>query len=317
MSTQNLKPVPRVVAAALTPCSQKGEVDFPGMRKLAGFLAQRGCDGIFVPSSTGELMMLDDSTRRQLVAEAKDGAGDLEIWSGASGMGFEHVLKLTREAAGEGANGVIIMAPFFMKLSQPELKDYFFRIADASPVPVGMYHHFRFPTAFEPETVGQLMNHPNIVLFKETSGDLDRLKELASVVRGTSFRLYQGSELLMLPSLLEGATGGITALCNPLPELHRAIVDAFLQGDLESAQSAQNTLEKFWKIFRQPEVGQSFSHFVRSIALPLCWRGLFTELSSMNADPHDMEEFDLWLKNYYAENGLNLALPMDGQGIAG
>lgn len=298
------------MAAVLTPYRAKGMVDFEGMRKLARFLAGHGCEGLFVPSSTGEIFLLDDATRRKLVEEAREGAGaEMAIWAGASGMGARHAIELSKDAARAGADGVIVMAPCFLKLSQTEVEDYLRCIADASPLPVGIYHHLRMPTAIEVETAARLAAHPNIVLLKDTSADLERIKALVAATRGHAFRIYQGSESLFLSSLEAGADGGITALGNLLPELHRKIADSFFAGDDASARQAQGVLMQFWKIFRQPEVGAAFSCFVRSLTLPLSWRGVLDKPASMHADGSGFAEFDRWLAEYYAGHGLNAHLP--------
>ena len=301
------------MAAVLTPCRTKGAVNYADARKLAKFLSTHGCDGLFVPSSTGQVFLLNDSTRRKLVAAARESAGpDTEIWAGTSGMGVRHTLRLGKAAAEAGADGVIVMAPLFFKYSQRELEDYIRRIADKSPLPVGLYHHMRMPTPFEVETVARLAVHPNIVLLKDTSSDLERMKAGVSATRGTSLRLYQGNEHLVLPSLEAGAHGTISALCNVLPEMHRTLVEAFLAGEQDAARKAQETLTEFWKVFTQPEIGESISHFVRTLTLPLAWRGLFGGLADMHARPRDFAKFDRWLKDHYTEHGLDARLPAAG-----
>lgn len=293
------------MAAVLTPCRTKGVVNFQDTRKLTHFLSSHGCGGLFVPSSTGEIFLLDDSVRRKLLAAAREGAeSKAEIWAGTSGMGARHTIRLCKSAAQSGADGVIVMAPVLFKFKQAELEDYVLRIADASPLPVGIYHHLRMPTAFGVETVARLAAHPNIVLLKDTSSDLDRMKALVAATRGASFRLYQGNEHLVLSSLEAGAYGTISALANVLPELHRETVESFLAGNPDDARKAQETLTEFWKVFTQPETRESMSHFVRSLTLPLTWRGLFGKMADMHARPRDFAKFDRWLGNYYAENGL-------------
>jgi 4-hydroxy-tetrahydrodipicolinate synthase len=299
-----MKTPPTVIAAALTPCLEKGIADPGAMRHLTRFLAARGCDGIFVVSSTGEAALLDEGTRRQLTVAAKEGA-EAQIWVGASGLGAEHTVRLCKAAACDGADGVIIMAPHFVQLTQQELINYCQRIADASALPVGLYHHMRMPTAFSAQTVAVLAGHPNIVSLKDTSGDLERIAEIVALTKGTGFSIYQGSEHLVLASLELGATGCVSALANILPELHRQLVDHFAAGRLEVARRDQSILNAFWATFKQPEAETSFSHFVRSLTLPLCWRGVFSSLASLTSDPMSMEVFDDWLAHYYGEHGLD------------
>lgn len=264
-----------VVAAMLTPCRAPGEVDPAAMARLAGLLTEHGCDGLFALASTGELPLLDEDDRRALVAAARRGAGPAAtIYAGVSGTGVKQSRRYARHAAGDGADAAIIMAPFFLKLSQDELYDYVVQLADHSPIPVGIYHHLRLPTAFEIDTVARLARHPNISVMKDTSADAQRIRQLAPAVAGTGMTLMQGCEHLILPSLEAGAAGAVSALANVAPTWHRDLLDAWAAGDGAAAARHQERIARLADVFRLDGVGRSFAHFaytLRLAAVELGW----------------------------------------------
>ena len=132
------------MAAAITPCSAPGVVDAIAMKRLAAFLTEHGCDGLFVAGSTGELPLLDEDDRRAIIAAACEGVGETAtIYAGVSGTGLKQTLRYAKNAAADGAQVAVVMAPFFIKVRQSELLHYFKSLADESPIPVALYHHPR------------------------------------------------------------------------------------------------------------------------------------------------------------------------------
>ena len=287
--------LPRRVVATLTPCPVRaGEIDPSAMAHLCRFLIQKDCDGLFVLGSTGEAPLLDEAQRRSLTVAARQGAGDdAYIFIGATGLGQRQSIQFARNAAADGANSAVLMAPFFLKFSQSQLRDYFTAIADASPIPVALYHHLRCPSAIDPETVAALAAHPNIIALKDTSIDLPRMAELMRLTAGLDIKIYQGVETLVLASLELGAHGSVAALANIIPEWHNDIFRGFDTGDLALARSAQAKVDNLCNLFKEPEMGATFANFLRTMTLPLCQRGVFAKLSTVTGDPSP--GFDEWL----------------------
>ena len=265
------------------------------MTTLCRFLVARGCDGLFVLGSTGEAPLLDESQRRQLTVAARAGAGaDGYLFIGASGLGKRQSIQFAKNAAADGADSAVVMAPFFLKLSQSQLRDYVTEIADASPIPVVLYHHLRNTTAIDPETVATLAAHPNIIALKDTSIDIRRMADLLRLTAGMDFKIYQGVETLVLQSLELGAHGSVAALANIIPEWHNDIFSGWDTGDLPRARAAQAKIDHLCHLFSAPEMGVTFANFLRVITLPLCQRGVFERLSSVTGDASP--GFDQWLE---------------------
>jgi 4-hydroxy-tetrahydrodipicolinate synthase len=266
----------------ITPCRAPGVIDTEATATLARELTARGCQGLFVPSSTGELAMLDDTDRRRLVAAARRGVGqDRLIYAGVSGMGLKQTQRYANEAAEAGADVALAMAPFFVKLDQRELVSYITALAEASPIPVGIYNHLRMPSGFDVETVAKLAEHPNVVTVKDTTLESQRVAALIEATRGTELALFQGREAELQSSLTQGMTGCVTALAGMAPEWHNELYQAVQRGDSATAGTMQQRIDALTKLFKLDHAGQSFAHFAYMIRRGVQRRGWLKHTAGM------------------------------------
>jgi len=273
---------PRVIAALPTPCKEAGVVDPEGMTRLSQEVSRRGCDGLFVLGSTGEMVLIDEDDRRPLTVAARTGGGDnIQVLVGIGGFGAKQAIRYARMAADDQADVAVAMAPFFQVLGQSELIEHFERIADKSPIPIGIYHHLRMTTSFTVETIAQLSRHPNIVAYKDTSADPKRLQEIINATAGTAFHIYQGNEPLLLESMNGGAYGCVSALATISPEWHRELIDAAVRGDLALAEHYQKQLNRLVALFRISGVRTSLSHFVHTLKVGAVHQGWLTSAASL------------------------------------
>lgn len=293
------------MAAAVTPCTDEGVPSPQDMERLAGKLAQNGCDGVFIIGSTGEQPLLDDRERRALTEAARQGLGeDCTLYVGVSGAGPRQTLRYAQAAAADGADVVVVMAPSTFSFSQEELYAYVAGLADAGPLPVAIYHHLRMQTAFGVEITARLMEHPNVVAMKDTSTDMERFAELLPVAVATKTALMQGSERLLLESFRHGAAGCVTALAGLAPRWHANLFRACREGDDQAAETEQQRIDRLWEIFRFDEMKTSFSYFARSLKLGLVAQGwISTAANTMPGFVPDAA-FDEKVRRHLIEVGL-------------
>jgi 4-hydroxy-tetrahydrodipicolinate synthase len=271
-----------VVAAVITPCRAPGEIDSESLSRLCRILVAEGCDGLFVAASTGESAFLDEDDRRALFTAARDAVPDTTtIYAGISGLGRKQSIRYAENAAQDGANVAVAMTPFFLKISQKELTEYLLSIADASPIPVAIYHHPRMTTPINPETVARVAEHPNIVAIKDTSPNLERAEALIRATTSSDISVLQGNESLAYTSLQLGAHGMVTALAGVVPEWHAALFDAVHARDFERANRYHEQIVQLWQMFRFAEVSESISAFTGAIKLALRRRGWLDGLDGM------------------------------------
>lgn len=266
---------PHLIAALVTPFTAAGEVDRPSLHRLVGFLHERGVDEYFVVGSTGESPLLDEPERLAIIETVRAAAPEGCVYAGISGLGHRHAIRNAREAAQAGANAAVVMSPFFVALDQEQLVAYCCAIADASPVPVALYHHLRMPTPFGVPAIAALAAHPNIIALKDTNGgDHNRCSEVLAAAAGRPLFFFQGVEKLLLPTLQSGGHGGVFAQACIAPQLFRDLLSAWESGQRELAAELQERITALWGIFGRREIRQSFAHFLHTLKLPLQQRGV-------------------------------------------
>lgn len=269
------------------------------MQTLCKNLIELGCDGLFVLGSTGELFAADEDDRRTLTAAARAGCGNTAtLYAGASGFGVRQTVRYAQFAAHDGADAVVVMAPFFVRLQQAELRDYLCAIADGAPLPVMLYHHMAMPTPMEIDTVARLAEHPNIVGIKDTGETADRVRALVQATHNQNFAIFQGREPFLLESLTDGAHGCVTALAGVSPEIHRMLFDAFHAQHHEQAQAIQARIVELWQLFRQPDIRNSFLSFTTVIRTMLEHRGLLQSTHGLFPDATQNQNIDKLATQY-------------------
>jgi dihydrodipicolinate synthase/N-acetylneuraminate lyase len=265
-----------VVVAVIAPCLPTGEVDPPAMRRLCGILAD-----------------LDEDDRRALTVAAREGLGGrATLYVGTSGFGLKQTIRYAKNAAEDGADVAVIMAPMIFKFSQPELAAYTRVAADASPIPLAIYHHKRMPTWYEVETIAELAHHPKIVALKDTSNDMTRLHRLIDATAGTDLAIFQGHENLFLDSLKIGAAGCVSALANVSPEWHVALYRAHRSGNATEAEIHQRQITALSRIFLHASSASSFSYFTYSLRRILQHRGWLKHAHGLMPGFKPSAEFD-------------------------
>jgi dihydrodipicolinate synthase/N-acetylneuraminate lyase len=241
-----------------------------------------GCDGLFIAASTGESVFLDEDDRRLLFVAARNAVPDTTtIYAGVSGFGRKQSVRYAENAARDGADVAVVMAPYFLKVSQREVSEYLLTIADASPIPVALYHHPRMTTPIGIETVARLAEHSNIVAIKDTSPNIERAAALIRAAGSADISIMQGNESLALGSLQLGAHGMVTALAGVVPEWHAALLDAVRRGDSKAANEHSERIVQLWQMFRFEDVGHSISAFACAIKLALRRRGWLERMDGM------------------------------------
>jgi 4-hydroxy-tetrahydrodipicolinate synthase len=169
--------------ALITPMNADGSVDFEGFRTLLDFQEKNGTSAVLIMGSTGEVSMLTPDERRQVIAETiKMKTGKMEFWYGCTGPSTEQTIGYVEYAGKEGADGAIIAAPPYICAPEDDITDYFLEVADASPIPIGIYNNPpRVKTDLPHTSILRLAEHPNILVNKESTA---RVGQIAQTVAG-------------------------------------------------------------------------------------------------------------------------------------
>ncbi|MEV1010604.1 4-hydroxy-tetrahydrodipicolinate synthase [Streptomyces sp. NPDC049881] len=237
-------PFGRCLAAMITPFASDGSLDLPGARRLAAHLVDRGgCEGLVVNGTVGESPTTSDAEKAALVRAVVEEVGDrASVVAGVGTADTRHTVGLARAAGAAGADGVLVVTPYYSRPTQAGIVHHLRTVADASEVPVMLYDipaRTGEGTALTAGSLRGLAEHPRIVAVKDCAADL--LKS-GLVLGDTDLAYYSGNDELNLPLLAIGASGVVSTAANVAGPRVRALVDAAVKGDLAEAARIHRAL---------------------------------------------------------------------------
>lgn len=234
-----------IIPPVVTPLTPDQDLDLPRLRTHIDHMLARGVHGIFVLGTTGEFYALDEREKQAVTAAAVEHChGRSPVYVGTGAETTREVIRLTKMAEHEGADGVSVITPYFIKPTQAELVAHFRAVAESTTLPVVLYNN---PAtcgglSIEPETAGRLAEVPNVIGIKDSSGDLQNTIEIIRSTPRDTFAVLNGRDTLILAALQFGAQGAIPASCNIAPDLCVGIYETFVKGDTEAAKGLQARL---------------------------------------------------------------------------
>ncbi|MFE7932911.1 4-hydroxy-tetrahydrodipicolinate synthase [Streptomyces sp. NPDC057456] len=233
----------RALCAMITPFTGSGALDLDGARRLADRLVSAGCDGLVLSGTTGESPTTSDAEKAELVAAVREAVGDrASIVAGVGTSDTRHTVELARAAEKAGADGVLVVSPYYSRPPQDALEAHFREVADASGLPVMLYDiPGRTGTRIEPDTMLRLAEHPRIVAVKDCSHDFLGAQKVLS---RTGLAYYAGCEEHLLALYAVGGAGYVSTVANVVPDRLRSVLDAFDAGrTAEAARLQQRAME--------------------------------------------------------------------------
>jgi 4-hydroxy-tetrahydrodipicolinate synthase len=242
MSHATHAPFGRVLTAMVTPFDDDGAVDLDAAAALATYLVdENGHDGLVISGTTGESPTTSPDEQRDLLRVVLDAVGDrAHIVAGAGTNDTAHSLGLARTAADCGADGLLVVTPYYSKPSQDGILAHFRAIADSTELPVMMYDiPGRAGVKLSAETLAQASEHDRIIAVKEASGDLYAGTWL---LRSTDLVIYSGDDALNLPWLAVGAVGVVSVVGHLSGSRIAAMIAAVDAGDLAMARKIDQSL---------------------------------------------------------------------------
>ncbi|MCB1298141.1 MAG: 4-hydroxy-tetrahydrodipicolinate synthase [Microthrixaceae bacterium] len=263
--TSSVNPFGQVLVALVTPFTADGEVDWPAVEKHMDDVISAGADGIVVTGTTGETSTLTDPEKIRLVEVGKDvSGGRAAVITGGGSNETAHAIELYKASEKAGADGIMIVTPYYNKPTQAGILTHFRLVADATDLPVIVYDiPGRTGVEVKYETIVRLANHPNILAVKDAKGDF---AEVSRVLNETDLMYFSGDDSNALPHMAIGATGLIGVTGNIAAAPYRTMVDAVNRGDLASATAAHKALE--------PLVRATMTHIPATVAVKYILHGL-------------------------------------------
>ena len=232
-----------VVVPILTPIDAEEKIDEKKMREQVDYVIDGGVSGILAFGSNGEFYVIEeDEMERGLKIMVDQAAGRVPVYFGIGAISTKKCCRLAKMAVANGAAGVSILQPMFLKPTKDELFLHFKTIAESVPeTPVLLYNNpGRVGYTLSADLVEKLAHEvPNIVGMKDTSGDITQTSEFIRRNRDVNFKVFGGKDTLLYASLCHGAVGGVCTAANFMPELITDVYNKYVAGDLEGSLEAQ------------------------------------------------------------------------------
>ncbi|KUO22683.1 4-hydroxy-tetrahydrodipicolinate synthase [Streptomyces dysideae] len=231
-------PFGRALCAMITPFTEAGALDLDGAQRLAVRLVAGGCDGLVLSGTTGESPTTSDAEKAALVAAVREAVGDrVTVVAGVGTFDTRHTVELALAAEKAGADGLLVVSPYYSKPPQDALEAHFREVADACGLPLALYDiPGRTGTRIEPDTIVRLAEHPRIVAVKDCSYDFLAAQKVLS---RTELAYYAGCDEHNLALYAVGGAGYISTVANVVPAQLRAVLDVFDAGGTAEAVRRQ------------------------------------------------------------------------------
>jgi 4-hydroxy-tetrahydrodipicolinate synthase len=222
-----------VTVALVTPFLN-GDIDFAGLRRLVDWHVEQGTDCLSPVGTTGESPTLDhDEHERIIAAVVEQAAGRIKVVPGTGSNSTREAIRLTRFAKKAGADGALMVGPYYNKPTQEGYYRHFAAVAEAVELPIVLYNiPGRTASNILPETIAHLAEVPTIVALKEATGSLDQASHVASLCNLT---LLSGDDSMTLPLMSIGGRGVVSVVGNLIPRDLKALVTAYDAGKTEEA----------------------------------------------------------------------------------
>lgn len=232
-----------VVVPILTPIDENEMIDEAKLREQVDYVIKGGVLGVLAFGSNGEFYVIEeDEMERGLKIMVDQAAGRVPVYFGIGAISTKKCVRLAKMAVANGAAGISILQPMFLKPTETELFLHFKTIAEAVPeTPVLLYNNpGRVGYTMSGNLVDRLAHEvENIVGMKDTSGDITQTAEFIRRTRDVNFKVFGGKDTLLYASMCHGAVGGVCTAANFMPELITDVYNKFVAGDLQGSLEAQ------------------------------------------------------------------------------
>lgn len=236
----------RLITAMVTPFDEDLNVDYKAAVKLAKYLVEEGSSALVLTGTTGEAPTLSSDEKAILYKEIKKNV-DIPIIAGVGTNSTEKTIRNAKDAVEAGADGLLIVVPYYNKPDQKSLYAHFKAVAQAVDAPIMLYNvPGRTGCNILPETVEKLSHIDNIVALKEASGDIDQMSEMVKIAP-EDFLIYSGDDSMTLPAMAVGAYGVVSVVSHVVGAQMEEMIYAFVARESKRAREIHLNLLNIFK----------------------------------------------------------------------
>lgn len=235
----------------VTPFDKKGKLDEEGLRTNFQFQKSQGVEGFVVLGTTGEAPTLTHEEKKRVIQIAvEETKGKASLWVGTGNYSTDQTIEYTREAKELGADGALIITPYYNKPTQEGLYRHFEAICEAVNIPICIYNNpTRTGQNLETATLQRLFSFPSIVGIKESSGNIMQMSDILETVGKINhpIRVMCGDDAFTFPFIALGGHGTFSVISNLIPGPVNQLVKAALKGEFEQARKLHFQLLPYLK----------------------------------------------------------------------
>lgn len=258
-----------IFSPVITILNQEGKINFEGMHEHIDYLITNGIDGLLFLGSMGEFFAFTQEEKKELIKFAIEKVNHrVPVLIGTGGTSVEEVVHLTQFAEDEGADAAVVISPYYFKLDDENLYNYYAAVAQSTKLPIMIYNFpDRTNVNISPELVLMLaQDFPNIVAIKDTVDNISHTRQLIQVVKSAvkDFSVFSGLDEYFVPNLMAGGDGVLCGLTNIVPELFSELFKAYQGGDFSMVVSSQKKISKLMSVY---DVSQPFIAAIKTAVM--------------------------------------------------
>jgi len=271
-------PLSGIIVPMVTPLLDQDTLDTPGLERLIEHILVGGIHGLFILGTTGEAPSLSYRLRKDLIERTcRQVAGRVPVMVGITDTAFTESVHLAGLAEKSGADAVVLAPPYYFPAGQPELLEYIGHLAPKLPLPLFLYNmpsHTKL--FFEPDTVRQAAEIPNVVGLKDSSANMIYFHRLQGYLKNRpAFSLLVGPEELLGETVLLGGHGGVTGGANMFPKLYVDLYTAAAARDLDRVETLHRTVMRISSTLYS--VGKYSSSYLKGVKCALSCMGICSD----------------------------------------
>lgn len=236
--------------ALITPFEEDGRIDYASLEKLICAQLDAGVNALVICGTTGEPPAMTDTERSDVIRFAvRTVAGRIPVIAGTGSNCTASAAANSRRAEELGADGVLVVTPYYNKCTQDGLFLHYRTVAESTSLPVIAYNvPGRTGVNLLPSTVARLTEIPNLAGIKEASGNITQVINTAKAIEGSNISLFSGDDPAALPIFAVGGVGLISVASNAVPARIKELTDACLAGDYPTARKLQYRYQRFFEL---------------------------------------------------------------------
>lgn len=236
--------------ALITPFEEDGRIDYTSLEKLICAQLDAGVNALVICGTTGEPPAMTDTERSDVIRFAvRTVAGRIPVIAGTGSNCTASAAANSRRAEELGADGVLVVTPYYNKCTQDGLFLHYRTVAESTSLPVIAYNvPGRTGVNLLPSTAARLTEIPNLAGIKEASGNITQVINTAKAIEGSNISLFSGDDPAALPIFAVGGVGLISVASNAVPAKIKELTDACLAGDYATARKLQYRYQRFFEL---------------------------------------------------------------------